>query len=198
MQSKIEALSQLKKDCIACRKCSIGGCVYDECPGNVFSNMCLKARIMVVGQNPGAVEVKTGRPFVGPSGMNFDKAIKEVLNITRDELYITNSVRCFTPGNRSPFPYEIENCRPFLDREVEIMKPVIFLALGGFALYQLTGLKGMDKHQGQMLHSLRYDNTPVLCLYHPSPMNWNNPVRRDALFRGLEKLKTYLWVLLKD
>jgi uracil-DNA glycosylase family 4 len=197
MASKSELLQQLKAECIACRKCDIGGCVYADCPGNVFSNMCAKAHIMVVGQNPGAVEVKTGKPFVGPSGANFDTALKEVLNIDRTELYITNSVRCFSPGNRAPFPHEVENCRPYLDREVEIMKPVIFLALGASALYQLTGVRGsrsMENNQGKILQSPRYE-TPVLALYHPSPMNWNNPERKAAIYKGLELLRTYLWIL---
>jgi uracil-DNA glycosylase family 4 len=194
MSQKAEALTKLKQDCIACRKCSIGGCVYEDCPGNVFSNMSMKANILVLGQNPGAVEVKTGKPFVGMSGKNFDTAIRDVLNAGRDEFYISNSIKCFTPGNRAPFPYEIENCRPFLDREIEIVKPVIILAMGNFALFQATGLSGIEKHQGQMIQSLRY-KIPVLALYHPSPMNWNKPQRRDAFLKGLEKLRTYLWVL---
>ena len=194
MTEKANALMRLKAECIACRKCAIGGCVYENCPGNVFSSMSMKADIMVVGQNPGAVEVKTGKPFVGPSGANFDKAIKEVLGYDRSDFYISNSIRCFSPNNRAPTREEIENCRPFLEREIAIIKPSFVVTLGSFAMFQLTGLNGIEKHQGKIVQSARY-GVNVLILYHPSPLNLNQPVRREAFYKGLATLKTYLWVV---
>jgi DNA polymerase len=188
---KAELLQQLKQDCIDCRKCSIGGCVYDDCSGNVFSNMCMKARIMVVGQNPGAVEVKKGTPFIGPSGAFFDKAIKEVLGLDRSHLYISNTVRCFTPGNRPPSRQEVENCMPFLEREIKIVKPVLVLTLGNHALFQLTGRNGIMKVHGQCLRSLKYE-VIVLPLLHPSPLNMNKPDKKKLFYDDLKKLGEYV------
>lgn len=137
--SKAEELRCLESRCHECRLCDIGGTMLDGHLGNVFSNMCLKARIMVVGQNPGETEVRLGRPFVGPSGAFFDKVMREVLGIDRSVLYICNTVRCYTRGNRAPTVGEVRNCRPFLDAEVDIIKPKVIVTLGGPALKQVTG-----------------------------------------------------------
>jgi uracil-DNA glycosylase len=191
VSNKSKALMQLKEECIACRKCAIGGCIYDDFPGNVFSSMSIKANIFVLGQNPGAIEVKTGKPFVGPSGANFDTAINEVLGMDRSDFYISNTLRCYTPNNRPPLPYEIANCQPFLERELEIVKPILVITLGNFALKQMTGMHGIEKHNGILTRSVRYD-VPVLPLYHPSPMNWNKPGRRKEFKNGLKVVRAFL------
>jgi len=191
MIDKSEEFRVLKADCIACRKCSIGGCVYEDCPGNVFSNMSLRAKIMVIGQNPGAVEVQTGRPFVGPSGENFDEVVMEVLGVDRSAFYITNIVKCFTPNNRSPRGYEIDNCQEFLEREIAIVKPEIVITLGSPALRQMTGVSGITKHHGEIIPSPRY-RVNVLPLFHPSPLNFNDKTKRAAFCQELINLKRYL------
>jgi len=192
---KSKLLTQLEKECLSCTRCEIGGCQISTDAGcflsNVFSNMCMKARIMVVGQNPGAREIEQRRPFVGPSGANFDRAIKEVLGLDRSHFYITNTVHCFTQSNRKPFNKEIEMCRYFLDREVKVVDPVVIITLGGPALQQVTGVRGIQKHHAQPLVSARYGK-PVLPLYHTSPLNMNHADRKEAFYKGLEKLQEYL------
>jgi DNA polymerase len=185
------ALEVLRKDCLACRQCSIGGCDHGAGISNVFSNMNAKARIMVVGQNPGADEVVQGTPFVGASGKFFDKAIKDICGLERSDLYITNTVKCLTPENRKPKRDEFEACQQYLDKEVELVKPDIIIALGALAFKRLTGMKGIMKHQGEFIYSVRY-NVNVLALLHPSPYNTNNPERREMFNSGLEKLNDYL------
>jgi len=177
--TKAERLMELKSECLACRKCSIGGKKYDGNIGNVFSNMCLKARIMVVGQNPGSVEVEKGVPFIGPSGKFFDKAVKDVLGLDRSSFYISNCVHCFTRGNRTPTNDEIENCQPFLEREIKIVDPILVITLGNPSLFQLTGRNGISKVHGQLIQSLRY-KVVVLPLYHPSPLNMNRTGSSDS------------------
>lgn len=184
-------LEGLKNECLACRKCQIGG--QDVCgkKSNVFSNMNPDAKIMVVGQNPGRDEVAAGEPFVGASGQYFNKILQDVVGITRKDLYVSNVVRCYTPDNRKPKSSEVENCRPFLDREVELVDPEIIVALGGPALRQLTGVNGIMKHCGEMIFSPRYKKF-VLAMLHPSPLNMNNPERREMFLSGLDRLKQHL------
>lgn len=190
-QNKMEELSSLKSECLACRKCQIGGVTLDSGHiSNVFSNMN-RADIMIVGQNPGRDEVEQGQPFVGRAGKIFDEAIMEVLGFDRSKLYITNTLKCYTPENRKPFDNEKDNCRSFLDREVALVQPKVIAALGGVALKSLTGMSGMMKNHGQVIMSLRY-RIPVIPVLHPSPLNLSNPVRRREFFTDLWKLKETL------
>lgn len=187
----MKSLERLQNECLLCKKCPIGGKHHHGSISNVFSNMNIDARIMVVGQNPGAEEVERGEPFVGASGRFFDKAVDEVLDLKRDDLYISNVVRCYTPGNRKPSWGEIENCGDFLDREVKMVQPKVMVALGAFAFKQLTGMSGIMKHCGEMVFSPRH-GVFVLALLHPSPYNTNDPERREMFYKGLRTLREHL------
>jgi len=154
---------------------------------NVFSNMNTDARIMAVGQNPGRDEVERGEPFVGVSGKFFDEAIAQI-GLSRSDFYISNIARCFTPSNRPPSREEMDNCRSFLDREIEIVKPKLIVALGSLAFRQLTGMRGIMKRHGKPVFSIRY-NVPILPLLHPSPLNTNVPEKRRMFMEGLSSVK---------
>lgn len=184
-------LEDLRSKCLSCRRCSIGGVSVDGHTSNVFSNMNDAVRIMVVGQNPGRMEVEQGEPFVGPSGKFFDDAVESVLGMSRSDFYICNVIRCYTPSNRAPRVREMENCRHFLDAEVELIKPIVMLALGSNAFKQLTGMSGITKHHGKKIFSLRY-SVPVVPLFHPSPYNTNNPQRCKMFYKDLELVKQIL------
>jgi len=189
--NKAERLTELQQKCYACKKCAIGGQDVDGHLSNVWSNMSMKAQIMVIGQNPGYVEVERGKPFVGPSGEFFDKAIEEVLGIDRTHFYITNTCHCYTAKNRKPSNVEIENCCEFLDAEIEAVNPKIIVTLGAPSLEQVTGRKGIMKLHGQKIISLRYKKN-VLPLLHPSPRNMNKPELKVKFYQDLEVLKEYL------
>lgn len=189
---KMGDLLTLRQECIACRKCPIGGVMVDgRCLANVLSNMNPAAEIMIVGQNPGREEIERDEPFVGEAGKRFDEAVKDILGLSRKDLYISNTIRCYTPANRKPFENEVDNCRVFLDKEIALIHPKVIVALGGIALKQLTGLNGVMKHHGKIIHSIRY-SVPVMSVLHPSPLNTNNPERRDAFYDDLKKLKEFL------
>jgi len=188
---KEQALAELRDKCMACRLCSIGGCEINGKPATVFSNMNAAGKIMVVGQNPGADEVDQGTPFIGRSGHNFDVALKEVLGIDRSFLYISNCVRCYTQGNRSPLVAEIRSCRPLLDEEIAIVDPVVIVTLGGPALSQVTGLSGIMKCHGEKVISPRYGKY-VLPFLHPSPLNMNVPAKKKIFYDDLAALKEFL------
>lgn len=161
---------------------------------NVFSNMNHTAQIMIVGQNPGRDEVEKREPFVGMAGKRFDEILTEVVGISRSELYISNAVRCYTPGNRKPTQDEEDNCREFLDEEMVMIKPKIVVALGSVAFKQLTGMNGIMKHHGSVTYSIKY-NVPVLPVLHPSPLNMNSPERGKAFHEDLLKLKGLVGLL---
>lgn len=199
------ALECLKKDCLACRRCAIGGKRIDgkEWDGqpdddgvmpsisNVFSNMNLDVDVMVVGQNPGADEVGNGRPFVGVSGQVFNDALETFTGIDRESLYITNTVKCYTQGNRKPTQAEMDNCRDFLDLEIKLVQPKVIVALGSIAFKALTGMSGIMKHSGEVVVSPRY-LVPVVAMLHPSPYNMSDPERRELFEAAMKKLAAVL------
>lgn len=163
---------------------------------NVFSNMNAAARVMAVGQNPGRDEVEQKEPFVGVSGKFFNNAVLKV-GLSRTDFYISNVVRCLTPENRPPNRDELDNCRSFLDREVALVKPKMIVALGSLAFRQLTGMKGIVKHQGRAILSLRY-GLPVISVLHPSPLNTNVPEKCRMFMDGLAFVKECLDALDAD
>src|SRR5579883_2042120 len=135
----------------ACRKCEIG---YER-RNNVYGEGDPSARLMVVGEGPGETEDQLGRPFVGRAGQLLDRMLGAI-GLARSGVYICNTVKCRAtlpgpngPRNRAPDAREMENCRPFLDEQIEIVAPAIILALGAPAAksflgpdFQITRMRG--------------------------------------------------------
>ncbi|MEX2467481.1 MAG: uracil-DNA glycosylase [Gemmatimonadota bacterium] len=141
----------------------------------VFSDGPPDARLMVVGEAPGANEDETGFPFVGAAGKFLDLLLATV-DLSREEsVYICNVVKCRPPGNRNPEPREIATCSPFLLKQIEVVAPRAILAVGSFAGQLLTGQDktALGKLRGQV-HS--YQGVPLVVTYHPAALlrnsNW--------------------------
>lgn len=157
------------------------------------------ARIMFIGEAPGQNEAKTGRPFCGAAGKLLDKLL-ESIEIKRENVYITNIVKDRPPGNRDPLPDEIEIYAPFLDRQIEIIKPSIIATLGRFSMdyvmrrYGLTSqIKPISQIHGQVLKSnplLGAEPITIIPLYHPAAAIYNQHLK-DDLFKDFEILKQY-------
>jgi uracil-DNA glycosylase len=132
------ALEELNKQVYACRKCRLWQGAKHGVPGEGPIN----AKIMVVGQNPGAEEDETGSPFVGRAGKYLTKVLSEN-GLKRDNLYITNIVKHVSPKNRAPYSDEITECLPYLIEQIEIIKPKKILILGVIAR-QTPRLKNIE------------------------------------------------------
>jgi DNA polymerase len=105
---------------------------------------------MFVGEGPGAEEDRLGEPFVGRSGKLLDQLMADELGIERDAVYIANVVKCRPPNNRDPQPIEIEACRPYLERQIELIGPAVVVTLGKFAAQLLLGSKdGVTRLRGR-------------------------------------------------
>ncbi|HEU4588710.1 MAG TPA: uracil-DNA glycosylase [Gemmatimonadales bacterium] len=140
-----------------------------------------KARLMLVGEGPGATEDQTGRPFVGAAG-NLLNGILEAIGLRREDVYITNVVKCRPPQNRKPLPDEIAACIPYLYRQIELVKPKVILALGGTAAEGLLGVKkSLGELRGKVHH---FGKIPLVVTYHPAALlrnpNWKKPTWDDV------------------
>jgi uracil-DNA glycosylase family 4 len=139
-----------------------------------------KARLMLIGEGPGATEDATGRPFVGQAGQLLN-SILEAIELKREDVYITNIVKCRPPQNRKPLPDEVAACIPYLHRQIALMRPKVIVALGGTAGEALLGVrKSLGDLRGKV-HS--YGGIPLLVTYHPAALlrnpNWKKPTWDD-------------------
>lgn len=131
----------------------------------VFGEGDPDAMVMFIGEGPGAEEDRTGRPFVGQAGQLLDRMIL-AMGFNRSETYIANVVKCRPPGNRDPKDDEIAACSGFLDRQIELIRPDVIVALGRFAANRLTGTnKPLGALRGRWSH---YKGVPLLATYHPA------------------------------
>ncbi len=178
---KISLYKDLIRKINECKDCELYKGRLNAVPGSgsIFS------KLMVIGEAPGEKEDNVGLPFVGPSGQKLTLWLKEI-GIQREDIYITNVVKCRPPHNREPTIEEVSKCRKFLDFQVEFIKPTIILLLGNIALEYFTGeRKGIMKRRGIVFS---YKNILVLPTYHPSFI-LSNPDREEEVKTDFKKLK---------
>ncbi len=124
----------------------------------------LDANIMLVGQAPGANEDETGRPFVGRSGKLLDSVLRRA-HIRREDAYILSAVQFFPPKNRLPAPKEVSLCRPFFERQLELIKPRYVVLLGNLASASVLGIGQVEKNHGRIISR---DGIKYLITFHPA------------------------------
>ncbi len=139
------------------------------------------ARLVLVGEAPGANEDASGRPFVGQAGQLLD-GILAAIEVPRTSVYITNVVKCRPPQNRKPLPDEIAACIPYLHRQLELLRPRVIIAMGGTAAEALLGVKKSIGELRNKVHA--YDGIPLIVTYHPAALlrnpNWKKPTWDDV------------------
>lgn len=135
----------------------------------VFGEGDPHADLMIVGEGPGREEDLQGRPFVGRSGQLLDKLLLEEAGLERRQVYIGNTVKCRPPNNRDPLPDEIATCRPYLDQQVELIRPVVILTLGNFASKTLLATtEGITKLRGRSYPFPGGSGAVVVPTFHPA------------------------------
>jgi DNA polymerase len=161
----------------ACKKCGLCESRKQAVPGEGAHN----ARLVVVGEGPGATEDETGRPFVGRAGELLDDILKAI-SLPRETVFICNVVKCRPPANRTPQPDEIEACVPYLYRQLDVIKPAVILAMGGTAAGTLLNSKQPLGAMRGLVHEFR--GIPLVVTYHPAALlrnpNWKKPTWDDV------------------
>ncbi|WP_298208888.1 uracil-DNA glycosylase [Ferrimicrobium sp.] len=163
----IDSIDRLQAEARACQLCPLA----ETRTQVVVGEGRVPSDLMIIGEGPGAREDELGRPFVGRSGKLLDRLIEEELGRTRDQVYITNVVKCRPPNNRDPRPEEMQACAPWLERQIVLVKPLVILLLGRTAVSRVLGSSGVGA--GRSLTSLRghrYDRSGAVIIptYHPA------------------------------
>ncbi len=170
------ALEIFRQQICDCSKCSL--CSTRQ--NFVFGAGNSAAGIMFVGEAPGADEDRQGEPFVGAAGQLLNKIIS-AMDLRREDVYICNILKCRPPNNRDPQPDEIEQCEPYLKRQIELIQPKVICTLGRFAAQTL--LRSSDSMGHMRGQSHQYEGIPLVATYHPAALlrnaQWKRPTWVD-------------------
>lgn len=175
--AQLEALrTDLIGDCRRCRLCEARQNI-------VFGVGSPQARVMFVGEGPGADEDAKGEPFVGRAGQLLDKIIV-AMGLSRPAVYIANIVKCRPPENRTPLPDESASCSPFLFAQIATIQPEVIVALGRTALEGLTGREqeGITKLRGRWFE---HQGIPVIATFHPAYL-LRNPAAKKPVWDDMQ------------
>lgn len=181
--SGIESLDELKEMALACSRCGLRA----ECSGVVFGEGNPRARLMLIGEGPGAEEDRLGRPFAGKAGQLLDQ-ILDAIGLERFEhTYIANVVKCRPPGNRAPRPEEARQCLSWLYRQIELISPALIVLLGGTALQNLVDPQlRITRARGRWLESR--SGIKIMPTYHPAAL-LRDPAKKRPAWEDFQKVR---------
>jgi len=165
-----------------CRRCKL----HPYRTQIVFGTGNPQAKLVFVGEAPGREEDLQGEPFVGQAGQLLTKII-QAIQLTREEVYIANIIKCRPPENRNPEPDEIAACEPFLIKQLQVIRPQLICALGAFAAQTL--LKSEEKISSLRGKFHEYQGIPLMPTYHPAFL-LRNPNRKREVWEDMKKIKT--------
>jgi len=179
----LSELTDLYAQVAVCQKCALAQGRTHAVPGEGPED----AEIMFIGEAPGYHENRLGRPFVGAAGKFLEELLASI-NMQRNDVYICNVIKCRPPNNREPLPNEIEACRPYLDRQIELIKPRLIVTLGRYSMARFFPKASISKIHGV---PNKYGELIVMPLFHPAAA-LHQPKYRDDIERDIRKIPQIL------
>lgn len=179
----MSALSELYREIALCQQCEIAKYRNKVVPGEGAED----AKIMFIGEAPGWHEDQLGRPFVGPAGKFLDELLASI-GLRRQQVYIANVIKCRPTANRDPLPMEIQNCRKWLERQIELIHPKMIVTLGRYSMAMFFPDKSISKIHGT---AQKRDNVIYYAMYHPAAALHQASLRR-AIEEDMLKIPSLL------
>jgi DNA polymerase len=189
MENKERKLLVLKEKVENCKNCDL----WKIRTYPVFGEGSLNGEIMFIGEAPGYFEDQQGKPFVGKAGKVFDELLKSV-GLRREDIYLTNVVKCRPPNNRDPLPNEIEACSIYLDEQLGLIQPKIIGLLGKFALSYIFGKFGIKQRKISEVRGKVFKvrdlmgPRKLIPLYHPATATYN-PQMKKVLMEDFKSIR---------
>jgi len=171
----VSALTEFYEEIANCERCILSQARKNTVPGEGPED----AEIMFIGEGPGFHEDQQGRPFVGSAGRFLEELLEDI-GLRREEVYICNVIKCRPPGNRDPLPEEIDACKPYLDRQIELLSPRMIVTLGRFSMERyfpgakISHIHGQPRKVGGIIYYPMYH--PAAALHQPK---WRQVVKED-------------------
>lgn len=170
---------KLIKEVLECKKCRLWKSRKNAVPGEGSLN----TKIMFIGEAPGRMEDIKGRPFVGVAGKLLTELLSSI-GLMRNDVYITNLIKCRPPQNRDPLPDEVEACSPYLDRQIELLRPKLIVTLGRHSTRYILSrcsikVTNISKVRGRVF-PIKVNNVPIRVIptYHPAVALYNPKMRK--------------------
>lgn len=181
--SRVQELSLLAEQCSRCDRCPELVATRTQ---TVFGVGPVGAEVVFVGEAPGGDEDRQGEPFVGVAGQLLNRIIA-ACGMRREDIFICNILRCRPPGNRQPKPEEAANCREYLEKSIELVRPKAICCWGAVAAQNLLGTKiGITKLRGRFYE---YKGIPVLCTFHPAALlEGRSPEKKKDVWEDMKML----------
>lgn len=171
----MSALTEFYEEIANCERCILSQARKNTVPGEGPED----PEIMFIGEGPGFHEDQQGRPFVGSAGRFLEELLEDI-GLRREEVYICNVIKCRPPSNRDPLPEEIEACKPYLDRQIELLSPRMIVTLGRFSMERyfpgakISHIHGQPRKVGGIIYYPMYH--PAAALHQPK---WRQVVKED-------------------
>lgn len=187
--SKKEEMEKIISIVSNCKKCNL----YKTRRNPVVGIGSLDSKILFIGEAPGYNEDLQGLPFVGRAGKILDELLKSI-GLKRENVYIVNIIKCRPPKNRNPLKNEIVSCTDYLDKQIEIIHPIIIAPLGNFAVKYIFEKFGLKTEKISNIHGKIFDIKTVfntfkfIPLFHPAVATYN-PSTMDILLEDFKKIK---------
>ena len=182
--SKGQTLKEIRKELGDCQRCKL----HRTRRTIVFGEGNERAKLMLIGEGPGYDEDVQGRPFVGRAGQLLTKILQSI-HLPREEVYITNIIKCRPPQNRNPEPDEIQSCHPFLEKQIQSIQPQMICALGTFAAQTL--LRTDAKISALRGRVFDLAGIKVLPTYHPAFL-LRNPDRKREVWEDMKQILEWM------
>ena len=148
------------------------------------------AELMIIGEAPGFNEDKQGEPFVGRAGQLLN-AMLTTINLQRENIFITNVLKCRPPENRDPKTAEVVSCTPYLQQQIALVKPKLLVAVGRIAAQYLLATKNSLESMRQTVHRYQHLDLPLIVTYHPAYL-LRNPIDKKKSWLDLQFIQSYL------
>ena len=179
-QDNWENIQTCVKNCTACD-------LHKTRTQTVFGTGNREARLMFIGEAPGAEEDKQGKPFVGRAGLLLTEMLRSI-GFSREDVYIANILKCRPPHNRNPEALEVERCTPFLKQQIELIKPALLVALGRVASHFLLNTSAsLSSMRGK---SFEFNHIPLRVMYHPAYL-LRNPIDKAKAYEDLKAIRSF-------
>jgi len=191
-EDKYIEIKKIEDEIRRCKKCSLYKTRTKPVPGEGS----IEPKIFFIGEAPGVQEDRTGRPFVGAAGKLLTSLIEDI-GLSREDVYITNVIKCRPPGNRDPREDEIRMCKPYLERQLMIIRPKIIVTLGRYAASVISEYAGKSFRSMSREHGIKHDvyilgfNAKLLHTYHPAAALYN-PKLLESLKNDFATIKDLL------